>query len=71
MNLEKWMLDKYGPTMTLDQLSECIHIEPSTMLNQIGAGRFQFHSWKEGRQRLVATEEVAQYIESKKLKRAS
>lgn len=64
MNLEKWLLEKYGPTMTLEQVGGCLHQEIGTIYNQISAQRFPIKTWREGKQRLASTEHVAQYIES-------
>lgn len=65
MNLEKWLLEKYGPTMTLEQVGGCLHLDIGTIYNQISARRFPIKTWKEGKQRLAATEHVAAHIDSK------
>lgn len=58
--------DRYGMTMTIEEIGEVLRMKPKPILNSISAGRFPIHTFMVGRRRLAFTDDVADYLESKK-----
>ncbi len=57
------LFDKYGPTLTVVNLAECLHKKEGTVYNEIGSGKLPIATWREGGKRLCHTADVAKYIE--------
>lgn len=61
--MTNYLLDKYGPTMTIDQLSEVLKMAPRSIYNAVSAEAFPIQTFKFGKRRLAKTEDVAKHIE--------
>lgn len=59
-----YLLEKYGPLLTEDQVGEVLHISGKTIRNQRVTGAFPIHSSKRGDKVLFHAVDVAQYVDS-------
>lgn len=64
MNLEKWMVDRYGPFMDTEEVASLLRIKKTTVYNQIYEGRMQLPHVKRGKKYLFPTVEVAKHLEA-------
>ncbi|TYC54724.1 DNA-binding protein [Zoogloea oleivorans] len=58
-----YLLDKYGPLLTEDQLAEVLHAEPGTLRNKRSAGLLGIPVVRHGQKPLFHIEDVANLIE--------
>lgn len=59
-----YLLDKYGPLLTEDQLAEVLHCEPGTIRTQRSAGNLRaLPVVRHGKKPLFHVEDVASLIE--------
>lgn len=65
MEMLNLLLKKYGPTMDMSDLGECLKQSPRTLINKISAGSMPIATWVEGRQRLAMTRDVATYLDTR------
>lgn len=63
-----FLMDKYGPLLTEEQLGEVLHMEPGTIRNQRGSGALGIPFIKHGRAPLYHAEDVAKYIDQLRLR---
>jgi predicted DNA-binding transcriptional regulator AlpA len=59
-----YLLDKYGPRLNMEQLSEVLGLHGSTVYNQLSRGEMPVRSYKEGARRFASYEAVAEYLET-------
>ncbi|CAG9193309.1 conserved hypothetical protein [Burkholderia gladioli] len=59
-----YILEKYGPRMTLAQLAQLLLMSEGTIRNQISAERFPIPTYKEGAGRYASYDAVADYLDS-------
>lgn len=57
------LAEKYGPRMNLDQMSEALGIPKGTLNQRIALGALGFPSYRDGKYRFAATEDVAAYLD--------
>ncbi len=62
----KLLLEKYGPTLDMEQLGEVLHIEKDTVENRRMAGKLGIPTFKLAGPRLVYVEDVAKYLEDRR-----
>lgn len=60
---QAYLLEKYGPLLTVDHLAEILHLEPRTIRNQVSARTLGVDSVKQGNSRLFRVADVANYID--------
>lgn len=60
---QAYLLDKYGPRLTIDQLGSVLSIEPRTIYNQISANEFKVLTYKDGTRRFADYRDVAAYLD--------
>ncbi|RQR37827.1 hypothetical protein [Burkholderia sp. Bp9142] len=58
-----YILEKYGPRMTLAQLAQLMMMSEGTIRNQISAETFPIPTYKEGGARFAAYDAVADYLD--------
>ncbi|MBF3997314.1 hypothetical protein ISH99_28190 [Burkholderia pseudomallei] len=58
-----YILEKYGPRMTLAQLAQLLTMSEGTIRNQISAETFPIPTYKEGSGRFAAYDAVADYLD--------
>lgn len=59
-----YILEKYGPRMTLAQLSQLLLMSEGTIRNQISAETFPIPTYKEGAARYASYDAVADYLDN-------
>lgn len=64
MELQEWMVSKYGPFMDTEELASLLRIKKTTVYNQIYEGRINLPHVKRGKKYLFPTVEVAKHLES-------
>ena len=62
--VQAWLLDKYGPRLTVDQLGEVLTIEPRTIYNQISSNSFPVPTYKDGNRRFADFRDVASHLDA-------
>lgn len=60
---QAWLLEKYGPRLTIDQLAEVLDLEPRTIYNQISATTFGIATYKDGSKRFADMRDVSAYLD--------
>lgn len=59
---QAYLLEKYGPRLTMDQLAEVLGIAVNTIYNQASAGTFKVPTYLDGR-RYADYRDVAQHLD--------
>lgn len=57
-----YLLEKYGPLLTEEQLAEVLHAEPGTVRNRRARGELGIPFTRHGKTPLYPAEEVAAHI---------
>ena len=60
---QAWLLEKYGPRLTIDQLAEVLDLEPRTIYNQVSAGSLGIPTYKDGAKRFADIRDVSAYLD--------
>ncbi|MCK2095185.1 helix-turn-helix domain-containing protein [Thauera aromatica] len=60
---QAFLLDRYGPLLTEDQLGELLHMEPGTVRNQRAAGKLAIPFIRRGKTPLYHSQDVAEYLD--------
>jgi hypothetical protein len=63
---EEWLLERFGPTLNLDEIAEVLKKAPGSLRNDYYAGRLQIPTYREGARRVAAVADVAAYLESRR-----
>lgn len=58
-----WLLDKYGPRLTMEDLAKVLRRERQTIYNQISAGTFEVPTYKVRGERFADAGDVAKHLE--------
>ncbi|WP_330727897.1 hypothetical protein [Burkholderia multivorans] len=59
-----YILEKYGPRMTMAQLAQLLSMSEGTIRNQISAETFPIATYREGGARYAAYDAVADYLDT-------
>lgn len=59
-----YLLERYGPLLTVDDLSAVLHLEPGTIRNQMSARTLGVQPVKQGSKSLFRAEDVAKHIDA-------
>lgn len=57
------LVAKYGPTLTLGQLAEVLHMSLKGVYNAVSAETFPVRTYRAGKRRLANATDVANYLE--------
>lgn len=60
---QAYLLDKYGPRLTIDQLSEVLGMPTGTIYNQVSARTFTLPTYLDGKRRWADYRDVATYLD--------
>jgi hypothetical protein len=66
-NLNNYLLERYGPTMTLDQFGEIIKKATRSLYNDISRGTFPIPSYKVGSRHVLSTHDVITFMDEHRL----
>jgi hypothetical protein len=58
-----WLLETYGPRLTMEELAKVLKRERQTIYNQISAGTFEIPTHKVRGERFAAAEDVAKHLD--------
>ena len=58
-----YILDKFGPRLTMGQLATLLAMSEGTIRNQVSAETFPIPTYKEGATRYAAYDAVAEYLD--------
>jgi len=58
-----YILEKFGPRLSMDQLSQVLGIHPSTIYTLLTSGELPISTYKEGSRRFASYEAVADYLD--------
>lgn len=59
-----YILEKFGPRMTMGQLATLLAMSEGTIRNQVSAETFPIPTYKEGAARYAAYDAVADYLDT-------
>ena len=62
--IQAYLLERYGPRLTIEQLAEALQIGKSTIHNQVGAGTFAIPTYLDQRTRFADVRDVASYLDA-------
>ena len=60
---QAYLLEKYGPRLTLDQIAEVLCMAKNTIYNQVAQGTFPVPSYVEGTKRFADFRDVAEHFD--------
>lgn len=60
---QAYLLERYGPRLTLEQLAEVLHMAKSTIYNQVSAGTFPVPTYLDGNKRFADYQHLAAYLD--------
>ena len=63
-NTTQILIDKFGPFMDVEDLSETLRIKRGSLYQKIGTAEFGIRFFKNGKRYLFPTEEVGKHIEA-------
>lgn len=66
-NLNEYLLNEYGPTMTLDDFGKLIKKATRSLYNDLSRGTFPIPSYKVGSRHVVSTHDVITFMAERKL----
>jgi hypothetical protein len=58
-----WLLDKYGPRLTMEELAAVLKRERQTIYNQVSAGTFEIPTYKVRGERFADAGDVAKHMD--------
>ncbi len=65
MTTEEWLWDRYGPTLTVDDLAQVLKKSPGTVRNYLYNGKMPIRSYREGHARMFPVKAVADYLDKR------
>lgn len=68
--MQKLMFDKYGPTMRMTELADCLGIKSGTLKNNLSQATCPVKTYKQGKLRFANTIDVASYLDEQRQKAA-
>lgn len=60
---QAFLLDKYGPRLTMDQLGDVLGIAKQTIMNRIAKEEFEVATYVDGGKRFADYRDVATYLD--------
>jgi hypothetical protein len=61
---QAYLLERYGPRLTVEQLAEALHIGKSTIHTQVGKGTFEIPTYLDRNTRFADVRDVASYLDA-------
>lgn len=61
---QAFLIEQYGPRLSLDQLADVLHRAKNTIYNQVSKGTFEVPTYLEGGKRFADFRDVATYLDS-------
>ena len=61
---QAYVLEKYGPRLSIRQLSQLLDLGEGTVRNQISAGAFPIKTYVEGGRRYASYQAVTDYLDA-------
>lgn len=61
--VQAWLLDRYGPRLTMRQVAEALGVGESTVRNRIAAGTITLRTYLDGGSRFADARDVAEYLD--------
>lgn len=58
--IQAYLLEKYGPRLTMEQLAELLGIKPGTIYNQVSGGTCSVRTYVDGGRRWADIRDVAE-----------
>lgn len=58
-----FLLDKYGPRMSLEQIAEALGIATGTIYQRLAHKTFEIPTYVDGKMRFADTRDVAEYLD--------
>ncbi|HEY9012046.1 MAG TPA: hypothetical protein VIN06_13605 [Devosia sp.] len=58
--IQAYLLEKYGPRLSIEQLAEVLSIKPGTLYNQVSAGTCTVRTYVDGGRRWADVRDVAE-----------
>jgi hypothetical protein len=66
-NLDEYLLNEFGPTMTLDEFGKIVKKATRSLYNDLSRGTFPIPSYKVGSRHVVSTHDVIEFMHTRKL----
>jgi hypothetical protein len=67
MDTQEFLIEKYGLVMTVPEVCEFLRIPYQTFMHRRKLKQLGFNSWRDGTKVYVATQDLAQYFERRRL----
>lgn len=61
---QAFLLEQYGPRLSLEQLAEVLHRAKNTIYNQVSKGTFEIPTYLDGGKRFADFRDVAEYLDA-------
>ncbi|MGO4154378.1 hypothetical protein [Cupriavidus sp. YAF13] len=61
---QAYLLEQYGPRLSVAQLASLLDITEGTIRNQVSARSFPIHTYSEGGRRFASYQAVAEYLDA-------
>jgi hypothetical protein len=61
---QAYLLEQYGPRLTVDQLAKALCLATNTIYNQVAAGTFEVPTYLDGKKRFADYRDVATYLDA-------
>ena len=61
---QAYLLEKYGPRLSVDQLAEVLGIPAGSIYNLVSASRFEVPTYVDGKRRWADYRDVATYLDA-------
>lgn len=61
---QAFLVEKYGPRLSLEQLAEVLHRAKNTIYNQVSKGTFEIPTYLDGGKRFADMRDVANYLDA-------
>ena len=62
--LTAWLLEKYGPRLSMAQLAEVLHLNRATIYNQVSSGKFPVPTYLDQGARWADCRDVATHMDA-------
>lgn len=60
---QAYLLEQFGPRLTIDQMAEVLGLKPGTIYNQVSAQTFPVPTYVEGGKRFADYRDLAAYLD--------
>lgn len=60
---QAFLLERYGPRLTIDQLADVLGMPPGSIYNAVSANKFSLPTYVDGKRRWADYRDVATYLD--------